>query len=451
MSDIEAQLSLAQTLPLLLCASAFDELKTTVLILPFLAMQCEYRRRAQQYHITHETWTIDSDVSSPPQILLVAVEAGGWERLQVYIDILYRLCRLARIFVSEAHRLLYDTESRPCIAMLKYFGQTPTPMVLATATLPRSLENQLFRTIGRRLYRVIRRPMEHPEIAHKMIKLNQLDLEDVATQIRDFISGPDGQEPSLLLCQTGETCDVMADKLNWKPYHSDIYIANRAHFMEEWLSGKFPGLVCTPTHSCCIDYSAIRSVFHLGIPQDAINYMQAICRGLCNGHRNSIVYFEPARRRAVTGDDSFGQSVIQDTLLDRTTCRRLRLAIFFDGVAIPCVMLPGGQLCDVCEKESCQSPPQNGPALFPNHLFPSSLPESENHSASDDNTSVSMSGTALTNSASISGAGSIANLMDHRFATRPGTLGDPKDNDLQSITINAASSGKLSSAVFLKK
>jgi hypothetical protein len=57
-------------------------------------------------------------------------------------------------------------------------------------------------------------------------------------------------------------------------------------------------------------------------------------------------------------------------LNDTSLCRRLRPSFFMDGIGVPCAMIPGAQLCDVCATESsCQIP---DPSLhrIPDHLAP---------------------------------------------------------------------------------
>jgi superfamily II DNA helicase RecQ len=362
-----------KTLPFLLCASAFDSGKTTILILPLLSMHDEYWGRASACGLTCETWTHDSRATRAPQLLIVAVEYGGLKKLRIYIDTLIRLGALARIVTDEAHLLLKHAEFRECVDLLEHFGQLPTSIVLVTATLPRHLENRLFNKIGRRVYRVLRRPTERPEIAHTMIPLELTGL-DMEKTVADRIQGLvvlNESERALLFCLSRVECDRMADLLQWKPYHADIPPATRSQYLKEWRLGKTRGLVCTSLLNCCLDFPAVRFVFHLHIPRDAVDYDQAVGRGSRDHARcESVVYFNPVNCRTITGEDDFGVAAIHDTLRDDSVCRRLRKALFLDGVATPCTMLPGGQLCDVCERQMRQPPPRNGPAHFPSHILP---------------------------------------------------------------------------------
>jgi hypothetical protein len=363
-----------KTLPILLCASAFDGGKTTVLILPLLAMHDEYLGRAQKCRLTCETWSHRALPTSSPQLLLVAVEYGHWTKLRIYLDTLIRLGRLARVVVDEAHLLEKHAEFRECVNLLEHFGQLPTPIILMTATLPSHLEERLFSKVGRRVYRVLRRSTERAEIAHTMVPVNQTDQDmerSIAERIEKTAATLQKSERVLLFCLSRVECDRMADVLKWKPYHSDILPETRSEYLKDWRVGKTLGLVCTSMLNCCLDFPAVRFIFHVQIPRDAVDYVQAVGRVSRDGSRGeSIVYFNPSKCRMISGEDDFGEAAIHDTLRDDSTCRRLRLALFLDGVAIPCAMLPGGQLCDVCDKQTSLSPPANGLARFPSGLLP---------------------------------------------------------------------------------
>lgn len=354
----------------------FDSGRTTVLILPLLAMHDEYVLRAKKHGISCETWSCNSRPAAPPQLLLVAVEYGGWKPLAVYLETLIHLGHLTRLVIDEAHQLLKHEEFRECVNLLQHLGQFPIPIVLITATLPSTLEQKLFSKVGRQLYRVLRRSTERPEISHMMVPLNQTtsDIEGtVAYKIKELTKNLKGDDRALLFCVSRAESDRMAQKLQWKPYHSDISLTDRSQYMQQWRSGIIPGLACTSMLNCCLDYPAVRFIFHLGVPRDAIDYWQAIGRGSRDGCRGeSIVYFQTEKCRKITGEDLYGQGAMHETLRDNSTCRRLRISLFLDGTATPCTMLPHGQLCDVCETQTSQSPPADGPTQFPAHLLPPS-------------------------------------------------------------------------------
>jgi hypothetical protein len=342
-------------------------------------MHDEYLSRAKKHGVTCEVWSPHCRTTEAPQLLLVAMECSAWEQFKLYLNSLIILGQLARVVVDESHLLLKHEGFRECVDMLQHFGQMAISIILMTATLPSSIEGRLFEKVGRRVYRVLRRNSERPEIAHRMIPLEtpDSDFEDVVAQrIEEQLEKLKGRERILLFCNSRAECDRMAKKLGWRAYHSDIPIADRSHHMQEWLAGEKIGLSCTSMLNCCLDYPAVRIVVHLRIPRDAIDYCQGVGRASRDGSPGwSFVFFNINQCRKITGEDPFGRAAMHETLKDGSTCRRLRIALFLDGTAIPCTMLPNGQLCDVCERQLIQAPPSDGPMVFPTHLLPRQLPE----------------------------------------------------------------------------
>ena len=359
----------------------YDGGATTIMILPLVAMHEEYKCRAQRYGLACRTWTTDCDTATAPQLLLVAVENCSWSELQDHVATLIRLGRLARIVVDEAHLLARHESFRPCIGMLTFFGTLAISIVLMTATCPSGLERYLFQKLGRKVYQVLRRSTDRPEISQKMIPIRDSDCGDfeerVAKHITSTITFSNKAERALLFCNSRDECDRMARLLGWEPYHSSISIEGRSEGKKLWKSGAVLGLACTSMLNCCLDYPYVNYVFHLGSPRDAVDYYQAIGRAArAGGVGESIVYFDPASLEKpvdISGNDLFGKQIIYDMLHDRLLCRRLRPGFFLDGIGVPCVMLPGAQLCDVCSAQlNCE---QRDPGLhrIPDDLAPSSI------------------------------------------------------------------------------
>jgi hypothetical protein len=261
---------------------------------------------------------------------------------------------------------------------LTSFGTLVVSVVLMTATCPSGLEQDLFQKLGRKVYKVLRRSTDRPEISQEMIPIRagQEDFErTVANDITSVVSFSNAAERALLFCNSRDECNRMAKLLGWKSYHSSVSIEDRSEVMQLWKDGSVQGLACTSMLNCCLDYPHVSCVFHLGPPRDIVDYYQAIGRGArAGGIARSIVYFNPAslqKPASISGNDIFGKQVIYDMLHDTSLCRRLRPGFFLDGVSVPCAMLPGAQLCDICTSQlSCQNP-DTGLHRVPDYLAPS--------------------------------------------------------------------------------
>ena len=358
----------------------YDGGATTVMILPLVAMHEEYKCRAKRYGLSCRTWTIDCDIAMAPQLLLAAVENCSWPALQDHVATLIRLGRLARIVVDEAHLLAKHESFRPCMGMLAFFGTLAISIVLMTATCPNDLERYLFQKLGRKIYQVLRRSTDRPEISQKMIPI-QADPgefeQTVAKIITSTVTFSNKAERALLFCNSRDECDRMSRLLGWRSYHSSVSVEERSEGKKSWNDGVVLGLACTSMLNCCLDYPSVSYVFHLGSPRDVVDYSQAIGRAArAGGVGESIVYFDSSsleKPAQVNGSDLYGKQVIYDMLQDKSLCRRLRPGFFLDGVGVPCAMLPRAQLCDICSTQlNCQRP-DPGLHRIPHDLAPASI------------------------------------------------------------------------------
>jgi hypothetical protein len=261
---------------------------------------------------------------------------------------------------------------------LEFLGRLAVSIILMTATCTRALERLLFEKLGRKVYQVLRRSTDRPEIAHQLIPV-RVDWgnfeEAVAERIISLVQPLQGAERALLFCNSRDECDRMAKLLRWLPYHSSISMAERSQAMKRWKNGSVFGLVCTSMLNCCLDYSHVRFVFHLGPPRDVFDYYQAIGRlARGGGIGQSVVYFDPSslRKPRVEGNDLFGENIIHNMMQDTSLCRRLRPSFFLDGVGVPCAMLPKAQLCDTCTAQLSCPPPDPGLHCIPAELPPTS-------------------------------------------------------------------------------
>ena len=358
--------------------SLYDGGASSILILPLAAMHEEYIFRAQQYGLTCKTWTSNCNFATQaaPQLLLVGVENCSWPHLQAHIKTLIQLGCLARIVIDEVHLLLKHEPFRPCMGMLKFFGTLAIPLVLMTATCPKSLEGEVFEKLGRKVYQVLQQSTDRPEISQEVMPIQAKTgkfEEIVANNITSATCLLKDTERVLLFCNSRDECDRMARLLGWRPYHSSIPVEERSEAMKLWKDGAILGLAATSMLNCCLDYPNIRYVFHLGPPRDVIDYYQAIGHSArAGGAGKSIIYFDPASLKKVMGDahDPFGRGIIYDMLCDTSLCRRLRPNFFLDGIGIPCAMLPSAQLCDVCMAQSSSQPSNPGLHRIPDHLAP---------------------------------------------------------------------------------
>lgn len=341
----------------------YDQGRTTVFVLPLLAMHPEYISRANRCKISVEIWKWNSSPGHAPQMVLVAAESCPWDSFKIYLASLLSTGRLARLVIDEVHLLLKHKGFRPCLSMLQHFGCLAIPIVLMTATCPPDMESALFQSIGRQAYTVLRQATDRPEISQHFIPLYNIRDEttfeqEVSRRITDLAGRLQPQERMLLFCLSHGQCDRLATLLNWHPYHSHVTREDRSKSMDAWQRGSIVGLAATSMLNCCLDYPHVRYVFHLGLPRDAMDYYQAIGRCARDEAKGiSHVYYDPNDMgSAAPRQDPFGRGVIMQMARKDTVCRRVRPGKFLDGFSAPCILLKKGVFCDNCESAASSAP-----------------------------------------------------------------------------------------------
>ena len=341
----------------MLNVSQCNQGKTTVIILPLLAMHSEYHERAVKHNLSCESWDLHtSSINQPPQILLVAVDSCAWDFLKNHLETLQHIGRLARVVVDEAHLLLKHEGFRPCMHLLQFLGGFPIPIMLMTATCPPNLEKDAFEKIGRTSFQVLRQSTCRPEIQQKLVLL--ADVKDdkelqsaVACKISLITPSLAEEERMLLFCLSHSDCDEMAEHLGWKPYHSHVAQEERSKSMRMWKAGQIPGRACTSMLNCCLDFPHVHYVFHLGLPRDAVDYSQAIGRCSRDGKfGTAIVYYRHGGKQSSSLEDRFGRFTILQMARDQNLCFNSALGLFLDGHGIPCFARQDAALCSSCER-----------------------------------------------------------------------------------------------------
>jgi superfamily II DNA helicase RecQ len=189
--------------------------------------------------------------------------------------------------------------------MLKDIRNMPTSIMLMTSTCPPSLEQELFESLGRDVYKVLHRAMDCPEIVQKIVPVDSEDLEMlVAGYISLLVQNFQGQDQALLFCLLPEECDRMAELLGWRPYHESVPIEECSASIRLWMNGTVFRLATMLLLGCSLDYSSIQCVFHLGPPRDAVDYYYAIGQAVHRGGAGlAVMYYCPFCLKIVDGND----------------------------------------------------------------------------------------------------------------------------------------------------
>lgn len=107
--------------------------RTTILVVPLVALRGDLIRRMRQLGIEHIEWQPDEGREAP--IVIISVEAAGHKDFRKYAGVLLRQQKLDRIVIDECHLTVTVVEYRSSMIDLSKIRVLRTQFVYLTATL----------------------------------------------------------------------------------------------------------------------------------------------------------------------------------------------------------------------------------------------------------------------------------------------------------------------------
>jgi Helicase conserved C-terminal domain len=344
-------------MPGLLCAKYLDQGRSTFWILPLLSMHEQYLLRCKNYGMTCETWSPRTSVTNPPTNILVTIEQTQGAAFHEYVHKMHSAgSRIARVIVDEAHLTLTHKSFRPVMAALEWLGQQDIQLVLQTATMPPSLEEQLFNAFGVSVYVVCRSKTPRPNISYQVVRCQS--EEKLSTLKREYEKAK-GLSPTnkvMVFCLRKADAEMAAKWLGIRFCHAEMSQDAVSELLGEFRTGVVKAIACTSLLGVALDVSGVSHVFHLDYPRDVLSFAQETGRLGREGDLPkvwSIVIAPRGQPKRITKEDLFGAKIIRESIDDTVKCRRLLLQTFLDGSAEPCSMMEGtSHFCDNCERLS---------------------------------------------------------------------------------------------------
>src|SRR5262249_49777310 len=149
--------------------------QSTVWILPLQSMREQYVLRCKQHGLSHGVWSLEMmQGRTPPLHILVSVENADLDSFLRYIMKLVADGRIARIIVDEAHLVLLHELFREVMNTLHWAGAQGVQIVLLSATVPPSLEGELFNKFGVKVYTVCRTRTSRPNLSYNVIRADSV-------------------------------------------------------------------------------------------------------------------------------------------------------------------------------------------------------------------------------------------------------------------------------------
>ncbi|KAA8615982.1 hypothetical protein PtrV1_11378 [Pyrenophora tritici-repentis] len=284
---------------------------TTVVVVPLIALRGDMAQRCKKLGISCVEW----QSRRPPDaaaVVLVTPESAVGEEFATFLNRLRATRQLDRIIIDECHIVLNRQYTfRKQMQQLGKLVAVETQMVMLTATLPPSEEDELFRRMHfeRGQVRMFRAPTARSNIAYRVVRVEKerkrqeveaTVLAMVQQKVRKYKSGK-----IVVYGNSVPKVKGLAEKLKCHAYHH--HAVGKASMLEEFMGGKQRVIVATSALGMGVDVPDIRCIVHMDWPFSVLDYAQESGRAGRDGERSeAIMMVQDGEQRAA--DDKQGEA-----------------------------------------------------------------------------------------------------------------------------------------------
>jgi len=229
-----------------------------VVVTPFVALTADTIQRCEDHEIHCAEWTPKLHTRAP--IVVVGAERAGSDEFQSYLDSLVHDNNLARIVVDECH-LVISAKYRERLKDLQILQNQPVPMVLMTATMPPSREQEFEEAmLLEREADWVRSPTMRKNFAYQVLKSRHISTlaEESRKYIKRRVNALPDSERAVAYCRTKKLCRCLARKLGCDYYYAG-HDGNRNAF-SDWIAGVHKVIVATGALGTGVDIQGITLV-----------------------------------------------------------------------------------------------------------------------------------------------------------------------------------------------
>lgn len=331
---------------------------TTVVVVPLVSLRGDMMRRCKELGILCAEW----ESRRPPDaaaIVFVTPESAVGEDFATFLNRLRATRQLDRIVIDECHIVLNRRYTfRKQMQQLGKLAAAETQMVLLTATLPPSEEDELYRRMcfTREQVKMFRQPTTRVNVAYQTIKVGRsvkkkmvesMVVETVQRRLRKYKTGK-----IIVYGNSKPKVNALAERLDCRAYHADA--VGKASMLADFMAGKQRVIVATSALGMGVDIPDVRCIVHIDWPFTMLEYAQESGRAGRDGLRSeAILIVQEGQQRA---DD--GQTEAEKALVRRFVggesgiagCRREVLDGYLDGRKdrVGCSEEDDEEMCDVC-------------------------------------------------------------------------------------------------------
>lgn len=334
---------------------------TTVVVVPLISLRGHMIQRCQELGISCAEW----NSRCPPDaaaIVFVTPESAVKEAFGTFLNRLRSTRQLDRIVIDECHIVLNRRYTfRKEMQQLGRLAAAETQMVLLTATLPPSEQDELFRRMHFERAEVFRDPTTRTNIAYHTIKFGKFvkkkEAESMIVQLVQRKQDKYRAGRIIVYTNSKPKADALAKQLGCHAYHADA--VGKDSMLADFTSGRKRVVVATSALGMGVDIPDVRCVVHVDWPFSMLDYAQESGRAGRDGLRSeAILIVQDGRQRVDNKQPGAKQAEAEQALVREYVegsngtagCRREVLDRYLDGRQDRTGCRDGGseEMCDVC-------------------------------------------------------------------------------------------------------
>jgi superfamily II DNA helicase RecQ len=331
---------------------------TTVVVIPLIALRGDMMRRCRSLGISCAAW----EGRRPPDaaaIVLVTPESAVGEEFATFLNRLRATRQLDRIVIDECHVVLNQRYTfRKQMQQLGKLVATGTQIVMLTATLPPSEEDELFRRMyfNKEQVKIFRAKTTRTNVAYRVIKIDKamkreqaeaVVLKMARQKIRQYKTGK-----IVIYGNSVPKVKKLAEQLGCNAYFHDA--VGKASMLAEFMAGKQRVIVATSALGMGVDIPDIRCIIHIDWPWSILDYAQESGRAGRDGLRSEAIIIGQEGNPWTCNDKTEAEKPLVRLYIEgdsiAPSCRRRVLDEYLDGREGRQGCEEGEERCDVCRE-----------------------------------------------------------------------------------------------------
>jgi superfamily II DNA helicase RecQ len=331
---------------------------TTIVVVPLISLRGDMMRRCKKLGVLCVEW----ESRRPPDaaaIVLVTPESAVGEEFATFLNRLRATRQLDRIVIDECHIVLNRRYTfRKQMQQLGKLVAAETQMVLLTATLPPSEEDELYRRMHfeRDQVKMFRADTARTNIAYRVVRVGkEAKRQEVERMVLDMVRKKQRKYRTGKVVVYGNSVPkikALAKKLGCNAYHHDAI--GKASMLAGFMADKQRVIAATSALGMGVDIPDIRCIVHIDWPFSVLDYAQESGRAGRDGLRSeAVMIVQDGDQRAADDKQTEAEQALVRTFAGAggraAQCRRVVLDGYLDRREEKRVGCEGGEeKCDVC-------------------------------------------------------------------------------------------------------